>query len=47
MVLLDTNILSELVKKKSNPNFLSRVSSLPARHLYTSMVCLMELRYKL
>lgn len=45
MVLLDTNILSELVKKKPNPNFLSRLSSLPVRHLYTSMICLMELRY--
>jgi tRNA(fMet)-specific endonuclease VapC len=45
MVLLDTNILSELVKKRPNPTFLSRLSSLPVRHLYTSMICLMELRY--
>jgi tRNA(fMet)-specific endonuclease VapC len=45
MYLLDTNILSELVKKKPNPNFLPRLSSLPVRHLSTSIVCLMELRY--
>lgn len=45
MYLLDTNILSELVKKKPNPNFLSHLSSLPIRHLFTSIICLMELRY--
>lgn len=45
MVLLDTNILSELVKKKPNRNFLSRLSSLPVSHLSTSIICLMELRY--
>jgi tRNA(fMet)-specific endonuclease VapC len=45
MYLLDTNILSELVKRQANPNFLSRISALPVRNLYTSIICLMELRY--
>jgi tRNA(fMet)-specific endonuclease VapC len=45
MYLLDTNILSELVKKQPNPNFLSRLSSLPISHLYISIICLIELRY--
>ncbi len=45
MVLLDTNILSELIKKRPNPNLLSQLSSRPVHTLYTSMICLMELRY--
>lgn len=45
MYLLDTNILSDLIKKRPNPNLLSRLSSLPVHTLYTSMICLMELRY--
>jgi len=45
MFLLDTNILSELVKKKPNPYLLSRLSSLPIHYLFTSIICLMELRY--
>jgi tRNA(fMet)-specific endonuclease VapC len=45
MYLLDTNILSELIKKRPNPVLLSRLSSFPVRNLYTSIICLMELRY--
>jgi tRNA(fMet)-specific endonuclease VapC len=45
MFLLDTNILSELIKKKPNPYLLSRLSSLPIHTLFTSIICLMELRY--
>jgi tRNA(fMet)-specific endonuclease VapC len=45
MYLLDTNILSELIKKRPNPNLLSQLSSRPVHTLYTSMICLMELRY--
>ena len=45
MYLLDTNILSELIKKRPNPNLLSQLSSRPVHALYTSMICLMELRY--
>lgn len=45
MYLLDTNILSELVKKRSNPYLLDRMRSIPIQKLHTSMICLMELRY--
>ena len=45
MYLLDTNILSELLKKYPNPYLLSRLSSQPAQNLYTSIICIMELRY--
>ena len=45
MYLLDTNILSELVKKRPNPYLLSRLSSQPTQNLYTSTICIMELRY--
>jgi tRNA(fMet)-specific endonuclease VapC len=43
--LLDTNILSELVKKRPNPHLLSRLSAQPAQDLFTSIICIMELRY--
>lgn len=45
MYLLDTNILSELVKKKPNGYLMARLSTLPVHTLYTSTICLMELRY--
>jgi tRNA(fMet)-specific endonuclease VapC len=45
LYLLDTNILSELVKKRSNPHLLEHISSIPIRKLHTPMICLMELRY--
>lgn len=45
MYLLDTNILSELIKRHPNPYLLSRLSSKPASTLFTSSICLMELRY--
>ncbi|NLA75801.1 MAG: type II toxin-antitoxin system VapC family toxin [Deltaproteobacteria bacterium] len=45
MYLLDTNILSELVKKKPHPGFIGRLSSEPSEMLYTSSVCVIELRY--
>jgi predicted nucleic acid-binding protein len=45
MFLLDTNILSELVKKSPHPYLISRLSSLPVHYLFTSVICLMELRY--
>lgn len=45
MYLLDTNILSELIKRHPNPYLLSRLSSKPAPMLFTSSICLMELRY--
>jgi len=44
MVLLDTNILSELIKKRPNPFLLDRLSLQPPESLFTSVVCVMELR---
>jgi tRNA(fMet)-specific endonuclease VapC len=43
--LLDTNILSELMKKKPNQRIVSRLSLLPAQALFTSCICVMELRF--
>jgi tRNA(fMet)-specific endonuclease VapC len=45
MYLLDTNILSELIKKRPNPNFLIRLRSEKPRTLYTSSVCVFEIRF--
>lgn len=45
MYLLDTNILSELIKRRPNPHLLSQLRSKPARSLFTSCICLMELRF--
>ena len=43
--LLDTNILSELIKKQSNPHLISRLASKPPQALFTSCICVMELRF--
>ena len=45
MYLLDTNILSELVKKNPNPNLMIRLGSIPSASFYTASICVMELRY--
>jgi toxin FitB len=45
MYLLDTNILSELIKKQPNPGFLDRLASKPGQWLFTSCICVMELRF--
>jgi len=45
MYLLDTNILSELIKKQPNPHIISRLRSKPVHSLFTSCVCVSELRY--
>ena len=42
--LLDTNILSELAKKRPNPYLLSHLSSKPYQSLFTSSICVTELR---
>ncbi|MEW6375947.1 MAG: PIN domain-containing protein [Thermodesulfobacteriota bacterium] len=44
MYLLDTNVLSELAKKRPNTYLLSHLSSKPSQSLFTSSVCVMELR---
>lgn len=43
--LLDTNVLSEILKKRPAPRVLERLSATPARSLATSAVCVTELRY--
>lgn len=43
--LLDTNVLSELVRKKPSERVLERMRSTPRESLATSSVCVMELRY--
>jgi len=45
MYLLDTNILSELIKRHPNSHLLSKLGSKPAHSLFTSSICMMELRF--
>ncbi|MBI4573334.1 MAG: PIN domain-containing protein [candidate division NC10 bacterium] len=44
MYLLDTNALSELVKKRPHPGFIQRLRRHPADAFFTSCICVMELR---
>ena len=44
MFLLDTNILSEVIKKRPHPHLIERLRSQPSKHLFTSCICVMELR---
>ena len=44
MYLLDTNILSELARKRPHPYLLSHLSSKPYQSLFTSSICVTELR---
>ena len=43
--LLDTNVLSELVRKRPSPAVLERLGSIPRDSLSTSSICVTELRY--
>jgi tRNA(fMet)-specific endonuclease VapC len=45
MYLLDTNILSELLKKHPNKNLINKLENLPSTSVYTTSICVMELRY--
>ena len=44
MFLLDTNILSEIIKKQPNQNLLSQIRTKSSQELFTSSICIMELR---
>lgn len=44
MYLLDTNILSEVIKKRPHPPLIERLRSQPSKDLFTSSICAMELR---
>ncbi len=43
--LLDTNVLSELLRKRPAPMVLERLKKVPSEELLTSVVCLTELRF--
>lgn len=43
--LLDTNVLSELIRKRPSPGVLERLRGIPPSQLVTSSVCVTELRY--
>ena len=45
MYLLDTNILSELIKKIPNKNLREKLEKVPSASLHTASICIMELRY--
>lgn len=45
MYLLDTNALSELIKRRPQPQFLDRLRQCPVEAFYTSTICVMELRH--
>jgi predicted nucleic acid-binding protein len=45
MFLLDTNIISELIKKQPSPYLLERMKEVPDAALYSASVCAMELRF--
>ncbi len=43
--LLDTNVLSELLRKRPAPSVLERLKKVSSEELLTSVVCLTELRF--
>ena len=43
--LLDTNVLSEVIKKRPEPSVLGRLREVPPGSVFTSVVCVTELRY--
>jgi tRNA(fMet)-specific endonuclease VapC len=45
MYLLDTSILSELIKRHPHHGLLARLRQYPPAALFTSAICVMELRY--
>ncbi len=45
MYLLDTNILSEIIRKQPNPYVLSQLRTKASHELFTSCICIMELRF--
>ena len=45
MYLIDTNVLSELIKKNPDSNFMAKLRVTPADALFSASICIMELRY--
>jgi predicted nucleic acid-binding protein len=44
LYLLDTNVLSEVVRKRPNPGVMARLRDSSPESLFTSCICVMELR---
>lgn len=45
MYLLDTNILSELIKKQPDQNLMAQLRAKASHELFTSSICILELRF--
>ena len=45
MYLLDTNILSEVLRKRPNARLMERLGKTPRASQFTSCICALELRY--
>ncbi len=45
MFLFDTNILSEVLKKKPSTALLKQLAGIPGHQQATSCICVMEMRY--
>jgi len=45
MYLIDTNVLSELIKKNPDSHFMAKLRTTPADALFSASICIMELRY--
>ena len=45
MYLIDTNVLSELIKKNPDSNFMAKLRITPTDALFSASICIMELRY--
>ena len=45
MYLLDTNALSEPMKRRPQPHFMARLRQYPMDAFFTSSICVMELRH--
>jgi tRNA(fMet)-specific endonuclease VapC len=43
--LLDTNVLSEIVKRRPHPSVMTRLRSLPESSLFPSVICNIEIRF--
>jgi tRNA(fMet)-specific endonuclease VapC len=43
--LLDTNVLSEVIRRRPAESVLERLRGLPPQGLFTSSICVMELRF--
>lgn len=45
MYLLDTNILSEVLRKRPNDRLIEQLEKVPRASQFTSCICILELRY--